>query len=92
MLGLFLLLSLVVVNQFLTQGAFPFTILPRGFPGGISGKEFACQCRRHLRHAFDCWVGVKGTATHSSILAWRIPWTEEPGGIQSVGLQGVGHS
>ena len=31
----------------------------------------------------------KGIATHSSILAWRIPWTEEPGGLQSVGLQSV---
>ena len=29
----------------------------------------------------------KGMATHSSILAWRIPWTEEPGGLQSMGLQ-----
>ena len=33
----------------------------------------------------------KGTATRSSILAWRIPWTEEPGGLQSVGSQSVGH-
>ena len=33
----------------------------------------------------------KGMATHSSILAWRIPWTEEPGGIQFIGLQRVGH-
>ena len=33
----------------------------------------------------------KGTATHSSILAWRIPWTEEPGGLQSMGWQRVGH-
>ena len=30
-------------------------------------------------------------ATHSSILAWEIPWTEEPGGLQSMGLQRVGH-
>ena len=30
-------------------------------------------------------------ATHSSILAWRIPWTEEPGGLQFMGLQRVGH-
>ena len=30
-------------------------------------------------------------ATHSSILAWEIPWTEEPGRLKSVGLQGVGH-
>ena len=33
----------------------------------------------------------KGRATHSSILDWRIPWTEEPGGIQSMGSQRVGH-
>ena len=33
----------------------------------------------------------KGMATHSSILAWRIPWTEEPGGLQSMALQRVGH-
>jgi len=33
----------------------------------------------------------KGMSIHSSILAWRIPWTEEPGGLQSVGLQRVGH-
>ena len=32
----------------------------------------------------------KGMATHSSILAWRLPWTEEPGGLQSTGLQKVG--
>jgi len=33
----------------------------------------------------------KRTATHSSILAWKIPWTEEPGGPQSLGSQSVGH-
>ena len=33
----------------------------------------------------------KGMATHSSILAWRIPWTEEPGGLQSMGLQRIRH-
>ena len=33
----------------------------------------------------------KGMATHSNILAWRIPWTEEPAGLQSMGLQRVGH-
>ena len=32
----------------------------------------------------------KGMATHSGILAWRIPWTEEPGGLQSMGSQRVG--
>ena len=33
----------------------------------------------------------KGMITHSSILAWRIPWTEETGGLQSMGSQRVGH-
>ena len=33
----------------------------------------------------------KGMATHSSILAWRIPWAEEAGGLQSMGSQRVGH-
>ena len=56
-----------------------------GFPGGASGKEPACQCGRCKRHGFYHWVGK----ILSSILAWRIPWTEEPGG--SIGLQRVGH-
>ena len=34
----------------------------------------------------------KRMATHSSILAWRIPWTEEPGELQSMGWQRIGHS
>ena len=34
----------------------------------------------------------KGMATHSSILAWRIPWTEEPGGVQSMSMPRVGHN
>ena len=33
----------------------------------------------------------KGMATHANILAWKIPWTEEPGGLQSLGSQRVGH-
>ena len=34
----------------------------------------------------------EGMATHANILAWRIPWTEEPGGLQSMGLQRIGHN
>ena len=64
-----------------------------GFPGDAGGKEPACQCRRHERHGFDPWVWEdpleEGMATHSSILAWRSPWTEEPGGLQSTGSQRV---
>ena len=66
-----------------------------GFPGGTSSKEAACQCRRCKRCGLDPWVGKipleKEMATHSSILAWRIPWTEEFGRLQSIGLQRVGH-
>ena len=65
-----------------------------GFPGGTSGKEAAWQCRRHKR------VGSlgredpleEGMATLSSILSWRIPWTEEPGEREFIGLQRVGHN
>ena len=59
------------------------------FPGGSDGEESACSER-------DPWVRSlswedpleEGMATHSRILAWRIPWTEEPGGPQSMGSQG----
>ena len=66
-----------------------------GFPGGPSGKEPTCQCRSQKRHGFNPWVGKipleGGMATHSSLLAWRIRWTEEPGGLQCIELQRVRH-
>ena len=51
------------------------------------------------QETWEMWVGSLGKedpfeeemATHSSILTWRIPWTEEPGGLQSMGWQGVRH-
>ena len=52
-----------------------------GFPGCASVKELACQCM----------PPEEETATHSSILTWRFPWTEEPGGLQSMGPQRVEH-
>ena len=62
------------------------------FPGGASGKEAACQCRRCKRFILVQSLGredplEEGMATHSSIRAWRIPWTEELGGLQSIGSQ-----
>ena len=52
-------------------------------------KEFACNAGdlgliARLESSLE-----KGMATHSSVLAWRIPWTEEPGGLQSMGSQRV---
>ena len=51
----------------------------------------------HKRHKWVQSLGwedplEKGMGTHFSILAWRIPWTEEPGGLWSIGLQRVGHN
>ena len=64
------------------------------FPGGTSDKEPTYQCRRHKRHGFDPWIGKdpleEGMATHSSILAWRIPWAERHAGLQSIGSHRVG--
>jgi len=55
-----------------------------GFPGGSVGKNLPAMQ--------ETWVPslaqedpLKEMATHSSILAWEIPWTEEPGGLQSMG-------
>ena len=62
-----------------------------GFPGGARGKELICPCQRHKRHEFNPWIR-KISWVHSSILAWRIPLTEEPGRLQSMGSRRVGHS
>ena len=62
-----------------------------GFPGGSDGKEFTCNAGD-----LDSILGwedplEEGMATHSSILAWSTPWTEEPGGLQFTLSQRVGH-
>ena len=56
------------------------------FSGGSAGKN-TCQCRRQVQYLDWEDPLEKERATHSSILAWEIPWTEEPGKLQSVGLQ-----
>jgi len=64
-----------------------------GFPGGASGKDPPMQETEEMR----VWSQgqedplEEGTATHSSIFAWRIPQTEESGGLRSMGLQRVRH-
>ena len=63
-----------------------------GFPGGSVRKESACNVEElglipRLGRSLE-----KGMATHSSILAWKIPWTEEPGGLQSMGSPRVRHN
>ena len=75
------------------SGRFPWkrdrlpTPVLKGFPGGLDGKESTCN-EGDLGSTLD-WEDPleEGMATHSGILTWRIPWTEEPGRLQSMGLQ-----
>ena len=64
--------------------------LGKGFPGSSDGKESACNAGDSGSIPGSRRSPREGIATHSSILAWKIPWTEEPGGLQSMGLQRVG--
>ena len=81
-------------------------VLPQGIHIMVSFELFielkASQVAQRLKHLpamRETWVRSldredpleKEMATHSSILAWRIPWTEEPGGLQSTGSQRVRH-
>ena len=67
----------------------------RGFSGGSVIKNPPA-----VQDLQEIWVGFlggedpleEGMVTHSSTLAWRIPWTEEPGGLQFIGLQRVRHA
>ena len=58
-----------------------------GFPGSSDSNEGNLRSIPVLEDPLE-----EGKATHSSLLAWRIPWTEEPGGLQSTESQRVGHN
>ena len=74
---------------FITLPDFPGDV---GFPDGADSEESAFNAGDSgLIPGQDDHL-ERGMATHSSILAWRIPWTEEPGGLRSMGSQRVGHS
>ena len=66
--------------------------MEREFPWWLRQWKICLQCKRP---GFDSWIGKipwrREWATHSSILTWRIPSTEEPGSLQSMGWQGVGY-
>ena len=65
----------------------------------LNGASVVAQSIKNLPAMKETWILSlgqgdpleKGTVTHSSILAWRIPWTEESCGLQSMGSQRVGH-
>ena len=66
-----------------------------GFPGGTGGKEPICQCRRRKSHRFSSWVRKspwrRAWQPPPVFLLGVSPWTEEPGGLKSMGLHRVGH-
>ena len=68
-------------------------MIPGGFPGGSDGKESACNLGDPslIPGSGRSDPLEKGMATHYSILSWRIPWTEEPGRVQSMRSQRVEH-
>ena len=61
------------------------------FPSGSRVKNLPAMQVQDVRTLGQEDPLEESLTTHSSILAWRIPWTEEPGGAQSIGLQRVGH-
>ena len=76
-----------------------FSHLFKNFPQFvvIHTKSLAVKCLSTMQETQVQSLGredllEKKMATHSSVLAWKIPWTEEPGRLQSVGLQRVGHN
>ena len=71
-----------VGGQLQKEGIYPHCCM--GFPGGLDGKESACSEKTQVRSLGQEDPLEKEMATHSSILAWRIPWTEETGGLQTV--------
>ena len=80
------------------RGSYSGRSLP--FLRGETGSSLVAQMVKNLPAMQETWVQSlgwedllkEGMATHSSILAWRIPWTEEPGGLQSVEVQRVRHN
>ena len=70
------------------------------FDYGFHRASLVAQRLKHLPAVRETWVRSLGQedplekemATHSSTIAWEIPWTEEPGGLQSTGSQRVGHN
>ena len=61
------------------------------FPGGSDGKELPVMQETCIRSLGQEDPPAKGMAIHSSVLAWRIPGTGEPGGLPSMGSHRVGH-
>ena len=84
--------TVLTLTAVLLQLLVIYPYLSRGFPGASDGKKKSACNAGDLGSSLG-WEDPleKGMSIHSSILAWRIPWTEEPGGLQSMGSQRVRH-
>ena len=81
-----------ISRQFLVCQANKYiTVTPCSFPGGYIGKESTCNAGDLGSIPGSGRSPEEGNGIRSSILAWRIPWTEEPGGLQSRGSQRASH-
>ena len=76
----------------LSDSTFTFTTVVQGFPGGSVVKNPPAVQETQVRLLSQEDPLEKEMATHSSILAWKTPRTEEPGGLQFIGLQRVRHN
>ena len=83
--------SHVNVTFWLARFGFILVTLVMYYPGGSDSKESACSAGDSVQSLGREYPLEKVLATHSSILAWKIPWTEEPGRLQSMGSQRVRH-
>ena len=80
----------VVGCNVLLQGIFPTQGSNPHLLQLLHGRFFTAELLRKI-YIYIAIYAEKAVATHSSTLAWRIPWTEEPGGLQSMGLWRVEH-
>ena len=80
------------VARGISSGGLLYSMVTMGFSGVSDGNESTCNAGDWVRSLGWEDLPEKGKATHSSIVAWRIPWAEGPGGLQSMGSQKVGHN
>ena len=64
----------------------------KSFPGGSDGKESACSVGDPGSIPWSGRYPGEGKWQPTPVFSWKIPWTEEPGGLQHMGLQRVGHN
>ena len=84
-------LGININNYILSKTLHTYTHIPLGFPCGSDDKESTCGARHQGSIPGSGRSLEKKMATHSSILAWKIPCVEEPGRLQSMGSQKVRH-